>query len=66
MGWVIMSWKVIITEGFASNVGLWFAPHAVTGFLVCGDLLTIAAALIIYKDTQMKVTVNTEITNNGV
>jgi hypothetical protein len=50
-GWSIVSWRATIEE-IASGAMIWFVPRIIEGILLCGDLLAIAAALIIIKNAQ--------------
>jgi len=55
LGWSIVSWRTTIIEGFPGFAKIWVAPRIIEGILLCGDLLAIAAALIIIKNAQTAV-----------
>jgi hypothetical protein len=56
LGWSIISRRTAIIENFISGALIWSVPRFIEGILLCGDLLAIAAALIIIKNARTAIT----------
>jgi len=64
-GWVIISKQETIIWALMNSSRLLFTPRIFTGILSCGDLFSVAAALLIYREIQLTKITDTKTNGNG-